>query len=79
MLWAQAQAALENGYALDDEEAEIGVGCIGVPLRDGYGAVIAGLSISAPRERRQAGWIDMLQQAGKKISARLGYVEQTKK
>lgn len=78
VLWAQAQAALENGYALDDEEAEIGVGCIGVPLRDGQGAVVAGLSISAPRERRQAGWIDMLQQAGKKISARLGYVEQQK-
>lgn len=77
-LWPQAEAALQQGYALDDEEAEIGVGCIGVPLRDGQGAIVAGLSISAPRERRQAEWVGVLQQAGRKISARLGYVEQLK-
>lgn len=74
-LWRQAEAALQQGYALDDEEAEIGVGCIGVPLRDGHGAIVAGLSISAPRERRRTSWIDLLKQAGASISARLGYVE----
>ena len=30
----QVKNALQQGYALDDQEAELGVGCIGVPIRD---------------------------------------------
>jgi IclR family acetate operon transcriptional repressor len=62
-----------DGYALDNEEAEEGVGCIGALIRDNSGAVVAGLSISAPIERRQAAWIPLVQQAGRRISERLGY------
>jgi DNA-binding IclR family transcriptional regulator len=61
------------GYALDNEEAEEGVGCIGTLIRDNTGAVVAGLSISAPIERRQDTWIPLVQQAGRRISERLGY------
>lgn len=57
-----------RGYARDDEEAEIGVGCLGVLLRDGAGRAIGGLSISSPIERRQDAWIPLLQDAGKEIS-----------
>jgi len=64
---------MHNGFALDDEEAEIGVGCIGVLVRDSSGAVVAGLSVSAPIERRKSEWITPLLEAGKRISARLGY------
>ncbi len=65
---------LENGYALDDEEAEEGVGCIGVAVRDSSGTAVAGLSVSAPIERRQLkSWLPMVQQAGRQLSERLGY------
>lgn len=65
-----------QGYALDNEEAELGVGCIGVVIRDGNGRVVAGLSVSAPIERRQAAWIPLVMEAGRKISARLGFTGQ---
>jgi len=68
-----AQQGQQAGYALDNEEAEEGVGCIGVLIRNGHGEVLAGLSISAPIERRREQWIGLLQQAGQRLSARLGY------
>jgi len=72
-LWTQAQTALKQGYALDNEEAELGVRCIGVAVRDQHGVMIAGLSISAPRERRREAWIPIVRKAGAEISARLGH------
>ncbi len=72
-LLAEAERVHDQGYALDDEEAEIGVGCIGVLVYDSTGAPVAGLSVSAPMERRRAEWIPMVMEAGKKISERLGY------
>lgn len=65
--------SLARGYALDDEEAEIDVGCIGVLIRDGTGNVSAGLSVSAPIARRRLEWIDALIEAGRSLSAQLGY------
>lgn len=63
--------AAQTGFAFDNEEAEIGVGCLGVLVRDADGVPVAGLSISCPIERRQAGWVTHLQAAAKKIEARL--------
>lgn len=68
-----ADAAARRGYALDDEEAEPGVGCIGALIRDATGRVVAGLSVSAPIERRRAEWIPWVVEAARRISARLGY------
>ncbi len=68
-----AATALHQGYAFDNEEAETGIGCIAVPVRDSTGAVVAGLSISAPRERRRDEWIPLLMRAGQELSSRLGY------
>lgn len=65
--------SVAQGYALDNEEAEIDVGCIGVLLYDRTGNITAGLSVSAPIERRKDAWIEDLQAAGKAISAQLGY------
>ncbi len=70
----QAKIALKQGYALDNEEAEQGVACIGVPVRDSQGTMLAGLSISAPRERRKNAWIPLIMQAGADLSVRLGYL-----
>jgi DNA-binding IclR family transcriptional regulator len=68
-----AQAAARDGYALDDEEAEEGVGCIGVPVRDSSGHMVAALSVSAPIERRRLDWVAVLKRAAAELSQRLGY------
>jgi len=68
-----ARQAGERGFAFDDQEAEEGVGCIGVLIRDDSGRMAAGLSISAPIERRQHDWVPLLQEAARRLSERLGY------
>ncbi len=70
----EAEQAARQGYALDNEEAELGVGCIGTLIRDASGNVVAGLSVSAPIERRRAEWIPLVQEAAARISQRLGHV-----
>jgi DNA-binding IclR family transcriptional regulator len=64
--------AQDQAYAYDNEEAEEGVGCIGVLIYDGSDNVVAGLSISAPIERRKEEWVKLVRDAGKRISERLG-------
>ncbi|WP_214742963.1 MULTISPECIES: IclR family transcriptional regulator [unclassified Exiguobacterium] len=50
LLTYHLRAIHEQGYAVDDEEAEIGLRCIAVPImRDGH--VIAALAISGPSSR----------------------------
>lgn len=60
------------GFAYDDEEAEAGVGCIGVLVQDHNGQIVAGLSISAPIERRRDEWVEALQQTARSLATRLG-------
>jgi len=72
-LWWNVKNALKLGYALDDQEAELGVGCIGVPIHDANGGMIAGISVSAPFERRQLAWVEVIKQASAQLSNRLGF------
>jgi DNA-binding IclR family transcriptional regulator len=62
---------LRAGYAYDDEEAEAGVGCIGVLVHDNDGEIVAGLSISAPIERRRDEWVEELKATAQVLSERL--------
>ena len=67
-----------QGYAVDDEEFEEGVRCIGAPVRDYTGNVVAAVSISGPAMRMTEKKIveDLIQavkEAGEEISRRLGY------
>jgi len=66
-------AAAKRGYALDNEEAELGVGCIGTLVRDASGRVVAGLSVSAPIDRRQDEWIEQVMKTSQQISNQIGY------
>lgn len=43
-----------QGYALDDEEEEIGLRCIGAPVFDVSGAVVAAISIAGPTSQIHA-------------------------
>ena len=40
-----------NGYAIDDEEHEVGVRCIAVPIHNWKGVPVAAISVSAPAFR----------------------------
>lgn len=67
--------AIKRGYALDNEEAEVDVGCIGVLVFDNTNTAVGGLSVSAPIERRRDSWIEELIEAGRVLSGQLGYHE----
>jgi DNA-binding IclR family transcriptional regulator len=62
-----------NGYAVDNEEAEIGVRCIGAGVRNDAGALVAGLSVSAPAERMKAAWSGLVKDTAEKISRAIGH------
>jgi len=64
-----------NGYAVDNEEAELGVRCIGAGVRDDSGAMVAGLSVSAPAERMKNAWSGAVRETAEKISRAIGYHE----
>jgi DNA-binding IclR family transcriptional regulator len=69
----ELEKAHRLGYALDNEEAELGVRCIGASIRDDGGAMVAGLSVSAPAERMKAGWVGRVKETAEKISRSIGY------
>src|SRR5258706_72639 len=62
-----------NGYAVDNEEAELGVRCIGAGVRNDAGALVAGLSVSAPADRMKSAWSGLVRETAEKISRAIGY------
>lgn len=44
-------ACRRRGYTLDNEETDEGVHCVGVPIRDHRGQVVASLSVTGPSQR----------------------------
>jgi len=65
------------GYSVDDQEFEIGVYAFAAPVRDHYGNVIAGVTITTPAARyspeRREELILTVVTAAEKLSMRLGY------
>ena len=72
-LATELEAIRRNGLAYDREEAELGVACLGAPIRDAEGRLVAGLSVSAPAERLKPAWGTALKTAAARIGAALGY------
>ena len=66
----------EQGYALDNEEREIGLRCIAAPITDHTGLVTAAVSISAPSVRlspeRAQSFIPNIKECARMISRMLG-------
>ncbi|VTU21652.1 MULTISPECIES: IclR family transcriptional regulator [unclassified Variovorax] len=65
--------ARQYGIARDNEELELGVRCMAAGIYDDQGKLIAGLSISAPADRLDDGWLPKLQATANEISSALGY------
>ncbi|MCL5059166.1 MAG: hypothetical protein M1449_00680 [Candidatus Thermoplasmatota archaeon] len=73
-LRTELEAIRREQLACDREEAELGVACIGAPIRDAEGKLVAGLSISAPADRHKPGWAEALKKAAAQTGAALGYL-----
>ena len=67
----------KQGYALDDEEYELGIRCVGTVLKNIAGAVVGGLSISGTEKRMTDEVIEEmiadLKRSAEEISRRIGY------
>jgi len=61
------------GYARDDEELELGVRCMAAGIYDDQGQLVAGLSVSAPADRLEEGWLEKVRATAAQISAALGH------
>nr|WP_280178562.1 HTH-type transcriptional regulator BhcR [Methylobacterium gnaphalii] len=75
-LIADLRVARDRGFALDDEERTVGMRCIASCIRNTYGEVVAGISISGPTNRLPDDKIEELgvqvKKAAEEISSRLG-------
>ncbi|WP_422843143.1 IclR family transcriptional regulator [Acidovorax sp. M2(2025)] len=69
--------ARQYGIARDNEELELGVRCMAAGVYDDQGKLVAGLSISAPADRLDEGWLPKLQATAHEISLALGYTPGT--
>lgn len=71
----------KQGYALDRREIEEDVECIGAPILDHLGSVIAALSISGPQKKigtpKEKEFIHNVVKAAALISSKMGYVKDT--
>ena len=65
--------ARQYGLARDNEELELGVRCMAAGIYDDQNRLVAGLSISAPADRLDEGWLSKLQATASEISTALGY------
>jgi IclR family transcriptional regulator, KDG regulon repressor len=66
-----------QGFAVDNEEWEIGIRCVGVPVFSEDGRVFGAISVSGPAGRitreKAADLAKLIRQSAAKLSARLGY------
>ncbi len=76
----QLEEIRRRGWALDDEETEIGVRAVAVPIRDITGRAIASIGIPGPTGRMGSDRMEemgaALLEAARAVSARLGWSEQ---
>jgi len=74
---ADLEIIRDRGFSIDAEENEIGVQCLGAPIRDSRGRVFASISVSGPTSRmpieRLKGLAPMVIQTATTISEQLGW------
>jgi DNA-binding IclR family transcriptional regulator len=84
-LLAELKRIAEKGYALENEECDLEVRSVAVTVRDFSKNTVAAVGVVAPAGRLQderlekGGLISQIQDAGKALSAKLGYMASAKK
>ena len=73
ILERELSKARQYGIARDNEELELGVRCMAAGIYDNQSELVAGLSISAPADRLDEGWLPKLEATANEISMALGY------
>jgi DNA-binding IclR family transcriptional regulator len=77
-LLEELAAIRQKGYAVDDEEIEVGLRCIAAPVRNHSGNVIAAVGVAAPVQRMSKKNLQTtaptVVAAADSISRRLGYL-----
>jgi DNA-binding IclR family transcriptional regulator len=72
----QLKVVRETGYSIDDEEIELGLKCVGAPIFNHNGNVIASISCASPKIRlsneRLPEVIEGIKKAASEISSKLG-------
>jgi DNA-binding IclR family transcriptional regulator len=83
MILAQLAQARERGYAIDDEETEIGARCIAAPIFNAHGRPVAAISVSGPVTYMKTGTCAQiakaLKEANGRISSQLGFSAKSQK
>jgi len=78
VLAEELTAIRAKGYAIDDEEIEVGLRCVAAPIRNHTGRVIAAISVAAPVQRMTKKNVQTtaptVVAAADAISRRLGYL-----
>ena len=76
-LRTELDAVRERGYSIDDGEVREGMICLGAPIRDHSGRVLAGLAVSLIRSEASAPLLERLgariRSAAEAITRRLGH------
>ncbi len=77
-LRAELGAIRTRGYAIDDEEMEVGLRCVAAPIRDHSGRVVAAISVAAPVQRMTKktvqSTIPSVVASADAVSRRMGYL-----
>jgi DNA-binding IclR family transcriptional regulator len=62
-----------QGWATDNEEAELGVRCVAAGIRDDGGLLVAALSLSTPADRMKAQWGPLIKETADRVSEAIGH------
>ena len=76
-LYEQIETFQKLGYAIDNEEIEVGLWCAAAPVFNSNGEIEATVSVAGPTERMKGNKemiVELLLQSTKEISEKLGYI-----
>jgi DNA-binding IclR family transcriptional regulator len=73
LLERELERTQRQGWATDNEEAELGVRCVAAGVRDDGGQLIAALSLSTPADRMKSQWGPLIKETAERVSHTIGH------